>query len=205
MHRSLCLFLAIAASVPAATLIPEANFNSPAIMTFGTAGNFTSPAGYTEDGATIRKTNSGSTIYVYSGTLDPDLFPSTTSIDVIFPSLMDRFGFVANPSIHTSRNMQIASVTFFSNTAMTSITESYSTAFDVTAADTFFGLQQGAGSFAAVRIVLNSLSGGGSFSPTIDDFRFEAGTVPEPASFALLGLGAGSLVIAWRRRAASRR
>lgn len=204
MHRFLCLFVSLAVSVPAATLIPAANFNSPTTMTFGTGGSFTSPAAYTESGASIRESNAGETIYVYGGILDATVFNGAL-LDVVFPSMVDRFGFLANSSVFDSRNFTIASVTFFSDAAMTSVTETYSTAFSVTSADTFFGLQQGAGSFAAVRIQLTPESGGGSFSSTLDDFRFEAGAVPEPASLGLLGLGAGSLVIAWRRRAASKR
>lgn len=172
-------------------------------MTFSSSGSFASPAAYTEAGASIRESNSGVSIYVYSGILDAGIIGGA-SLDVIFPSAVDRFGFLANPSVFSSRNFHVTSVTFFSDAAMTSVTETYNTTFNVTSADTFFGLQQGAGSFAAVRIVLGA-DGSGGFSPTIDDFRFEAGAVPEPASLALLGLGAGSLVIAWRRRAASRR
>ncbi|MFN7935929.1 MAG: PEP-CTERM sorting domain-containing protein [Bryobacteraceae bacterium] len=204
MHRFLCLFAALAVSVPAATLIPAANFSAPTTMTFSGSTSATSPAAYTEAGASIRESNIGHTIYVYSGILDADIF-SSASLDVRFPSLMDRFGFLANSSAFTSHNFTISSVTFYSDTAMTSVTETYNTAFNVTSSDTFFGLQQGAGSFAAVRIAMTAATGGGTFSPTIDDFRFEAGAVPEPASLALLGLGAGSLVIAWRRRAASKR
>ena len=76
--------------------------------------------------------------------------------------------------------------------------------FSVLAADTFFGLEQSAGSFAAVRMVLTPRPDSG-FSPTIDDFRFEATAVPEPSSFGLLGLGAGGLLLAWRRRASRSR
>lgn len=205
MYRSLSLLVCLAASLPAATLIPAANFTAPAILTFGTSGNFTSPAAYTEAGASIRETASGETLYTYSGILDPDVIGGgSASLDVIFPSLMDRFGFIANSSVFSSRDFDIASVTFYSDTAMTSVTESYTTVFSVTSSDTFFGLQQSAGSFAAVRVVLTPQSGGGGFSPTIDDFRFEATGVPEPASIGLLGLGAGCLALAWRRRDSTR-
>ncbi|MBL8212818.1 MAG: PEP-CTERM sorting domain-containing protein [Bryobacterales bacterium] len=204
MYICLILFLSLAASLPAATLIPAANFGAPTVVTFSSSGNFTSPAAYTEAGASFRETASGETIYTYSGILDPDLIGGgSASLDVIFPSLMDRFGFIANPSVFTSRNFNIASVTFYSDTAMTSVTESYTTVFSVTSSDTFFGLEQGAGSFAAVRLLLTP-QGSSGFSPTIDDFRFEATGVPEPASFGLLGLGAGCLVLAWRRRASTR-
>ncbi|MBS1831046.1 MAG: PEP-CTERM sorting domain-containing protein [Acidobacteria bacterium] len=204
MYRFLCLLVSLGVSLPAATLIPAANFTSPTTMTFNSSGNFTSPTAYTEDGASIAEATTGVSIFVYSGILDPGVFGSGNAINVIFPSAMDRFGFLANSSVFSSRNFTISSVTFFSDTAMTSVTETYNTAFNVTGPDTFFGLQQGAGSFAAVRIAMSENATSG-FSPTIDDFRFEADAVPEPASLALLGLGAGSLVIAWRRRAAVKR
>lgn len=205
MYRSLALFVCLAASLSAATLIPSTNFNAPTIVTFGTSGSFTSPSAYTESGASFRATTGGRTIYIYSGILDPAVITyNPASIDVIFPSSVDRFGFLANSSAFESREFDVTSVTFYSDTAMTTVTESYNTVFSVLAADTFFGLEQSAGSFAAVRMVLTPRPDSG-FSPTIDDFRFEATAVPEPSSFGLLGLGAGGLLLAWRRRASRSR
>ncbi len=205
MYRFFSLVVLLAASLPAATLIPAVNFGSPTVVTFGTNGSFANPSAYTEAGASFRETGAF-TIYTYSGILDPDVIgDGSASIDVIFPASMDRFGFLANPSVFSSRDFEVTSVTFYSDAAMTSVTESYSTVFAVTAANTFFGLQQEAGSFAAVRLLLTPLSSGGGFSPTIDDFRFEATGVPEPASLGLIGLGAGCLVLAWRRRASGTR
>lgn len=193
----------------AATLIPAANFVSPTTATFsGPGATFTNPAAYTEAGASFRNSVSGGILAAGAGILPvSNLFISgVASLDVIFPSSMDRFGFIGNPRANEAQ-IQASSVTFYSDAAMTSVTETYNTAFPFTPG-LFFGLQQNAGSFAAVRIVFNVVAGGTQgISPSLDDFRFEAlnDGVPEPSSFGLIGLGAGGLVLAWRRRASVRR
>jgi hypothetical protein len=71
----------------------------------------------------------------------------------------------------------------------------------ISTSPTFYGLQS-AVPFQSVRISMTPATGGGGFSPYIDDFRFEANAIPEPASFGLLlpVLAAGALLFMRRRK-----
>ncbi len=205
MKRLTLLILTIVgnASMYGATLITAGDFSNPSLVTFGTSGTFVNPALYTENGASFRATLTGGTLYVYSGVMDPALASSTKSIDVIFGSQVNRFGFLASTLQSNSRDFQVDSVLFFSDTAMSNQTESYNTVAAMSIGS-FFGLE-GASGFSAVRITMTPTSFSG-FSPLIDDFRFEATAangVPEPSSLAMVGVGAGFLAMAWRRRRAS--
>lgn len=204
MKRLTLLILTIVgnASMYGATLITAGDFSNPSLVTFGAPGTFTNPALYTENGASFRASASADTIYVYNGFMDAAFSGSPTSVDVIFDSQVNRFGFISSSAV-TSRTFRVDSVLFFSDMAMSTQTESYNTAATVSSGN-FFGLQ-GASGFSAVRIGLTSIGTSG-FSPVIDDFRFEATAangVPEPSSLAMVGVGAGFLAMAWRRRRAS--
>ncbi|MFN7939799.1 MAG: PEP-CTERM sorting domain-containing protein [Bryobacteraceae bacterium] len=186
-------------------MISAGDFVSPTVATFGTTTNVTSPAFYTEAGANFRNSTSGRSLAISGGNLSvASLFVNNggnAPLDVVFPSLMDRFGFIGNPNSGQAP-IQVSSVTFYSDTAMTSVTETYTTPFQFLNQGTFFGLQQSAGSFAAVRVVFKTVPDTVGNSPSLDDFRFEgAAAMPEPASLGLIGLGAGCLVMGWRRRA----
>ncbi len=205
MKRFSLLVLTIVcnATMYAATLITAGDFSSPSLVTFGASGTFENPALYTENGASFRATLTGDTLYVYDGVLDPYVAPSTKSIDVIFDSQVNRFGFIASSLQPNSRSFQVDSVLFFSDMAMSNQTESYNTVAAMSNGS-FFGLE-GASGFSAVRITMTPTSFSG-FSSLIDDFRFEATAangVPEPSSLAMVGAGAGFLAMAWRRRRAS--
>ncbi|MBS1825955.1 MAG: PEP-CTERM sorting domain-containing protein [Acidobacteria bacterium] len=204
MSRLFLLSLSLAGGLHAATLITASDFTSPTVATFTSNSFSTNPSFYTEAGASFRNSTSGAFFATLGGYLSVStLFTNnggTAPLDVVFPSLMDRFGFIGNPNPNRAP-IQITSVTLYSDTAMTSVTETYTTPFQFLTQGVFFGLQQEAGSFAAARIVFTTVPNTSGNSPTLDDFRFEADSVPEPASLSLLGFGAGCLVLAWRRRA----
>jgi hypothetical protein len=186
-----------------ATLIPLSSFVEPTIVTFTNppSSSYVSPNAYTEAGATFRAGVPGGILFLYSGILD--LAYSALSypaglLDVSFAGPERRFGFEANPSnadILNPSPWEITRVDFFSNGDFTSLLESYTVGFNVGTSPAFFALES-TGEFRSVQIAI--LSGGGGFSPYLDDFRFES--VPEQPSIALLGIGLSALLGFVRRR-----
>jgi hypothetical protein len=202
VYRLLSLALVVSAVASAATLIPVTSFVAPTIVTFPGNETITNPAVYTESGASFRGTFASQTVYLQDDMFNPNTQRGSVSFDVIFPFAVNRFGFLGNPAaVGSPSSFDVTEVIFYSDAAMTNAVETYNTLFSIASND-FFGLE-GASAFAAVRITLNDTGQG--FSPVLDDFRFEASAVPEPASLGLLAAGAGVLVLAWRRRASGTR
>jgi hypothetical protein len=119
----LTLTLVCNASMFAATLITAGDFSNPSLVTFGGSGNFANPALYTENGASFGAALPGDLLYVYNSLLDPFFSSSPKSINVIFDSQVNRFGFIS-PARVTPRSFQVDSVLFFSDVAMSNQTES---------------------------------------------------------------------------------
>jgi len=197
------LFAAIAAGpANAASLITQADFVSPTIVTFdGQNGFFPFPSAYSESGATFQAGGAGDSFFLFFDIMDVD---GVGALAVSFPTPINRFGFTgnaSNPNISNPSTWEVTQTDFFSDSSFTNLVDSFTTVVPINTSPTFYGLQS-AVPFQSVRISMTPATGGGGFSPYIDDFRFEANAIPEPASFGLLlpVLAAGALLFMRRRK-----
>jgi hypothetical protein len=194
------LFVAVAAGTAnAASLITQADFVSPTIVTFdGQNGTFTFPTTYSDSGATFQAGGPGQTFYLYLDIMDVN---NLDTLNVSFSTPMNRFGFMgnaSNPNISNPSSWTVTQTDFFSDSSFTNLVDTYTTPVTIDPSGTFYGLQSTV-PFRSVRISVTPVNGG--FSAYLDDFEFEANTVPEPGSFGLLlaAVGAGGLLMIRRR------
>ncbi len=186
------------------TTINSTDFSSPTVVTFSTSGTWILGSPYTEAGASF--TGGSDTIYTYLGILDIGFISSAGgTLAITLDQPYNRFGFTAdpsNPSIGNPVPFGVSSVDFFSSNNFSGTPDSYTTPASLGPNPTFFGLQN-TNSFQSLLIHFSAATASG-FSPYLDDFKFEAGTLssgtPEPASLVLIGAGLTAVALLGRRK-----